>query len=242
MTTSRPESGRPGTPPFLSLLQNPERYALLEAGTVRTVPTGTVLYTEGRRSAKIVLLLTAHARVLRRLGGRERCVAYRGPGDILGELSLVDGLPHAATVRVTRSGRVAVLTHEAFDRVMRRHDGIRTALLRVVVQRLRGAERLRDLGREPVRVAVARLLHHAGHGVDGAGVDGAGADGPPVRFQHQIAELLGVSRSSVVRALTELRRQGLLTTGHGVIEVVDRDRLGALLADHDRGTATEDEK
>ncbi|MFD0687906.1 Crp/Fnr family transcriptional regulator [Actinomadura fibrosa] len=233
--TGPPRTGRSTLGPFLSLLRAEERRDLLEAGTVHGVAARSRIYAEGRRSAKVVVLLTAYVKVVRGTRDGERWIAYRGPGDILGELSLVDGLPHSATVRVVRAGRVAVLSYEAFDQVMRRYEGIRTALLRVVVHRLREADRSDGAAREPTLLRVARLLGRAEHG------SGSGAlDGTPFRYQHEIAEMLGVSRSSVVRALTELRRRGIVATGHGSIRVVRLESLDALLAASDEGAEAPD--
>ncbi len=72
---------------FLSLLRTEERQRLIDAGTVRQVADGAEIYVQDHRSAKIVILLTASARVLR----DGAWVAYRGPGDILGELSSSTG-------------------------------------------------------------------------------------------------------------------------------------------------------
>ncbi|MES9542510.1 MULTISPECIES: Crp/Fnr family transcriptional regulator [unclassified Actinomadura] len=205
--------------PFLQQLRAEEKRELISAGVVRLVPAGAGIYSEGRRSPRIAILLTAHAEVVTRACEGERWLASRVPGDILGELSLVDGRPHSATVRIVRPGQVVQLSHEAFDRVMRRHEGITRALLRVLAHRLRSADAIRGTDRGPTLVRVANLLARPA----------VGAGGAPVRFQREIAEVLGVSRSSVVRALTELRRRGLVVTGHGTVSVADPAGLARLL-------------
>lgn len=217
-----PLSGKePSGRPFFQQLRPDEKRELLAAGIVRPVATETRIYTEGRRSTKIAILLTAHAEVVTRSSKGERWLASREPGDILGELSLLDGRPHSATVRVVRPGRVALVSHEEFDRVMRRHEGVRYALLRVLAHRLRSADAIRGSVHGPTLMRVARLL----------GRSFGDGGGRPVRYQHEIAEVLGVSRSSVVRALSELRSRGLVVTGHGTVEVVDPDGLARILRD-----------
>jgi CRP-like cAMP-binding protein len=104
---------------------------------------------------------------------------------------------------------------------MRRHENIRYALLRVLAHRLRSADALRGGAHGPTLVRVARLLSGPGEG----------GDGPPVRYQHEIAEILGVSRSSVVRALSRLRARGIVVTGHGTVGLVDPAGLARLLED-----------
>ncbi|NDU74778.1 cyclic nucleotide-binding domain-containing protein [Actinomadura sp. DSM 109109] len=213
--TGKELSGRP----FLQQLRSEEKRELIEAGVVRFFPAGTRVYSEGRRSPRIAVLLTARAEVVTGAGEGERWLASRRPGDILGELSLVDGRPHSATVRIVEPGRAVQVSHEAFVRVMRRYDGVGHALMRVLAHRLRSADAIRGTGRGPALVRVAHLL---------ARPDGV-AGGPPVRYQREIAEVLGVSRSSVVRALSELRTRGLVVTGHGTVGVVDPAGLERLL-------------
>lgn len=214
-------SGRP----FFQQLRPDEKRELIAAGLVRDVLAGTRIYSEGGRSTALVILLSAHAEVVTRSCEGERWLASRAPGDVLGELSLVDGRPHSATVRIVRPGKVVLVSHEAFDRLMRRHEGIGHALLRVLAHRLRSAYAIRGGDRGTTLARVARLLARPAGDVGGA----------PVRYQREIAEMLGVSRSSVVRALTELRTQGIVVTGHGSVSVVDPAGLARHLKDKDVG-------
>jgi CRP-like cAMP-binding protein len=222
--TSGVAEGRAAPIPFLFRLQPHVRDELVIAGTVKSVVEGAEIYAQDRRSAKIVILLDVYTAVLRRRREGEKWIAYRGPGDVLGELSLIDGLPHSATVRAVRGGEIVVLSYKGFAQVMRRHESVRAALLRTVVDRLRTSDRLRDLGQEPVLVRVLRLLDERGHAPGSAHPRGA-----PPRFQHEIAEMLGVARSSVVRALAVVRDRGLVTTRRGLIQVEDSAGLKRFL-------------
>ncbi len=207
---------------FWSMLDGAERRDLCGAGHIRVFPDSCELYVQGHRTGVIMVLLDAHVRVTRRTGNGEVWLAFRGPGDVIGEMSLVDDRPHSATVAAVGGGRALVLSHEAFDAVARRHDGLHRALLRVVSQRLRCADDERSVGDESVLLRVARLLDQTRRDAGPAGV-------VPVRFQHEMAELLGVSRASVVRALSKLRAGGIVSTRHGRVTVLDPVRLGRLL-------------
>ncbi|NVI93161.1 Crp/Fnr family transcriptional regulator [Actinomadura sp. BRA 177] len=196
---------------FWSLIDGGERRELCRAGRIRVFPDAARLCVEGRRSETVMVLLDAHVRVSRRAGGGAKWLAWRGPGDIIGEMSLVLNTPHSATVATVRGGRVLVLSQEAFDAVARRHDGLQRALLRVTAERLRSADDERSAAEENVLPRVARLLSNPG---------------AAPRFQHEIADLLGVSRASVVRALSRLRASGVVATRHGSIVVLDPAGLG----------------
>ncbi|MER7541542.1 Crp/Fnr family transcriptional regulator [Spirillospora sp. NPDC127506] len=219
---SSPRRGRDSLDAFWSLIDGEERRELCRAGRVRVFPDAAELCTEGRRSETVMVLFDTHVKVTRRTAGGPRWLACRGPGDIIGEMSLVLNRPHSATVAAVRGGRVLVLPQSAFDALARRHAGLQRALLRVTAERLRSADDERSAAEQSVLSRVARLL-----GGPGPGERPAGA--APPRFQHEIAELLGVSRASVVRALTKLRASGIVSTRHGSITVLDPAGLSLFL-------------
>lgn len=207
---------------FWSLINGGEQRELCRAGLVRVFPDAAELCTEGRRSETVMVLFDAHVRVTRRAAGGAKWLACRGPGDIIGEMSMVLNRPHSATVAAVRGGRVLVLPQVAFDAAVRRHAGLQRALLRVTAARLRSADDERSAAERNALPRVARLLSGPGPGERPAG-------SAPPRFQHEIAELLGVSRASVVRALSKLRASGAISTRHGAITVLDPAGLSRFL-------------
>lgn len=186
----------------------------------------TELCVQNRRSDTVLILKSVHARVVRRTGEGEVWLAHRGPGDIVGEVSLVDGRPHSTTVVTVNAGKVLALSHEAFDRVLRQHEGLSRVLLRVVARRLRDAELRCGATQESSLVRLARLLDQDQR---------SGVVEPYVpRFQREISDMLGMSRASLVRALRSLRRDGIIATGRGRITVLDPAALALLQAEDDR--------
>ncbi len=207
---------------FWSMIRAEERRELWRAGRVRVFPDGAPMYVEGRRSEKVMVLFEAHVRITRRAGNGEKWLACRGPGDIVGEMALVLNTPHSANVVTVRGGRVLELSYQAFDMATRRSDAVQRALLRVMAERLRSSDEERSAAEQHVLPRVARLL-------SGPGTDERPA--APLRFQHEIADLLGVSRASVVRALSTLRASGVVSTRHGSITVLDPAGLTRFLPD-----------
>jgi len=82
----------------------------------------------------------------------------------------------------------------------------------------------------PVKVRLARRLR------------ALAADGSTAAVtQHDLARLLGITRSRLQRALTELTTQGLIETGYNIIRIRDGDALAAMcLASDDPHLASED--
>ncbi len=73
---------------------------------------GTVLFREGEPAKEMLVVLKGRLAVIKRAeDGREACIANLGPGDVAGEMSLIDIQPRSAEVRATEPTSVAVLTH-----------------------------------------------------------------------------------------------------------------------------------
>ena len=72
--------------------------------------------------------------------GAERILAILGPGSIVGELAMLDGLPRSATVQALRDSRLTFVARSTFLESLRQHPQIYRHLLTIVVERLRQAD------------------------------------------------------------------------------------------------------
>ena len=68
-----------------------------------------------------------------------RIIALLGPAAVVGELSLIDGLPRSASVTALRDSVLRFVSREAFDDYMQANPGIHQVLLSVLCSRLREA-------------------------------------------------------------------------------------------------------
>nr|WP_277608044.1 Crp/Fnr family transcriptional regulator [Streptomyces boncukensis] len=191
---------------------------------------GTVLMPEGTPSEEVVLIDSGLVKVTRAAeNGYTSVLAVRGPGELLGELSCLDGRPRSATVTAMESVRGTVVSGERFRRLLAARGDLSLAVLRSVTARLRDADRLRaEHGAFPAGVRVARVLHEMalryGEAVDG--MPGALA----VRVnQQELAGAAGTSRESLVRAFADLERDGLIVRRRGRTLVTDPAGLGSWL-------------
>jgi CRP-like cAMP-binding protein len=68
-----------------------------------------------------------------------------GPGEFIGEISLIDGKPRTATVAATAPTRVLVLRHDAFLELLDRYPSVRLGVLMALTERIRAdAKRATD--------------------------------------------------------------------------------------------------
>jgi CRP/FNR family cyclic AMP-dependent transcriptional regulator len=205
---------------FADALAAADRASLTGYGQRRRYPRGTELFHEGDRSDFVVLILEGRIKVVvHGQDGTETLLSVRGPGAIIGELAGIDDSPRLATAVALDPVAAQVLPAAEFRDFIEHHPSAAVTLLRVVVRRLREADRRRaEFGALDATRRLAQLLADLG-----------GDDEPVVRLaQHELAGMIGASRESVARALGALRAQGVVTTGRRSVTVVDVDRLRQL--------------
>jgi CRP/FNR family cyclic AMP-dependent transcriptional regulator len=98
--------------------------------------SGAEILEEGGSAAGFHLILDGRAAVA--VHGRPRRTL--GPGEVFGEMSLIDGRPRSASVTADGPLRTASLSAWEFEPLLDEHPEIARALLRVLADRLRGAE------------------------------------------------------------------------------------------------------
>jgi CRP-like cAMP-binding protein len=210
---------------FLPGLSPTERDELCALGRRQRWPRGATLFTEGDRPGNVVILLKGRAKVYSLAEhGTEVVLALRGPGALLGELSAVDGAPRAASVRAMERVEALVVPLAAFTGFLRSHPDAALRMVRMIVARLRDADRKRvefgaydTLGRVALRLV--ELAERFGSSVDGR----IRIDLPFT--QEELAGWIGASREAVTKALRSLRDQGMIETRRNAVSVLDLERL-----------------
>src|SRR5260370_36419434 len=132
VTVASPSTG------FLGQLTAAEREVLTAIGHRCRYRRGATLFTEGDRSTHVVVLLSGRIRVSYMTeGGREIVFATKEAGELLGELSAIDGLPRSATASTLGPAEGLVVEGADFIDFVRAHPGTAVLLLRMVSRRLR---------------------------------------------------------------------------------------------------------
>ncbi|MDQ2655016.1 MAG: cyclic nucleotide-binding domain-containing protein, partial [Chloroflexota bacterium] len=96
-----------------------EHIALLKPlGEVRQTDVGDVLFTSGKRPVMMVVVLSGRIEVVESTDGAERVITTTGPGQFVGELSLLTGQTPFATCVVREPGEVLLIPAESVQRVV----------------------------------------------------------------------------------------------------------------------------
>jgi CRP-like cAMP-binding protein len=96
-------------------------------------PAGTILTREGQNGGLLFVIIDGEAEVIR--NGKR--ISRLGPGDVVGELSLIDGRVRSANVRAVTDVDLLEITGDDFQDLVRRSPKFVHNLLRALSQRIR---------------------------------------------------------------------------------------------------------
>jgi len=213
---------------FASALPEHERAELLARGRQRRYPRNARVFCEGDSSDFVIVILEGRVKiVVTTEDGNESLLGVRGPGELVGELAAIDSEPRVATAMALDPLTVRVITADEFQDFVAHHGDAVLRLMRMMIGRLREADRRRiEFGANDAAGRVAHLLAELA-----AEREARGHDPAEVRLsQQEIAELIGASRESVSRALAMLRDRRLVRTGRRSVAVLNVDALRSFTA------------
>ena len=178
---------------------------------------------QGARPGSVVIHLEGWAKVVvATADGRDVLLGVVGVGDLTGHWEAVTGSTCGATVTALEPCRVRTISEADFVTFLEAHPRATLELLRYTIAGFVRSDRRRTeagtLDTAHRLGSVLLELAHAYHNIDD---DHASVElGIPIS-QEEIAGLISASRQSVARALTTLRKQGLIETGRRTITVRD---------------------
>jgi CRP/FNR family transcriptional regulator len=213
--------------PVFSTLSAEDLAHVTRVAMPRRFDAGAVVFKEGDEGSTCYIVRSGRARAIREHpDGRSITLAHFGPGDIFGEMAMLDGERRSATVEATEDTDAIAILSGDMHRLLREHPEISVKLIGALGQRLRDTnERLARQSFQTVQSRVAAALAQlvaAAREADG-GEDG---DVTITTTQAELAQLAGSSRESASRFLAVLERAGIITQGRGRLTVHDPEALG----------------
>jgi CRP-like cAMP-binding protein len=112
---------------------------LAAAGERRTFGAGDELMRQGAPAETMYVILSGRVSVVREHPDLSSPIvlAFLGPGEIVGEMGLLDGEPRSATVEAVEDTVTMEVSKEALTRSVLAHPDLYGALVRVLSKRLR---------------------------------------------------------------------------------------------------------
>jgi CRP/FNR family transcriptional regulator, cyclic AMP receptor protein len=210
--------------PLFSELSAEELRRIADVAIPRSYPKGVRVFHEGDRSDACYIVRAGDLRVTREHpDGRAIALATLGPGDIFGELAMLDGEARSASVESLSDCELLALPAADVRRLLADAPETTVKLVVALTRRLREAnERIARQSFQTVPSRVAGVLSQLI--AEEAPIELR--DGVTIRMtQADLAQLAGTSRESVSRFLATLERAGVVRVGRGRVTVLEPRRL-----------------
>ncbi len=211
--------------PLFSVLTVEQSASIADAVVKKRFKRAEVIVEQGKKTDALYIILTGRARVMSTDSrGREVIIATLQPGDYLGEMSLIDGEPHSATVRTEVQTDTLMLGREAFSRCLPENASMAYNIMCGLVRRLRHADRkIESLALMDVYGRVAHSL------LELAVDDGTGNLKVREKVSRQdLAKMVGASREMVSRVMKGFEERGFVRVEPDGTMII-KDRLVSLL-------------
>ena len=203
-------------------LRPDERAEVVALARVRTFNAGETVFAIGSPGDQMMALLSGTIRIsVPSSGGKELLLAVIQPGEVFGELAVLDGKERSADAVAETACTVAILDRREILSFLERNPSAWPSLVKVLCQRLRHTDQVFAevaLLELPVRLAKAmlRVLNW----------EAESAAAAKIRFsQRELANMLGGSRESVNKCLRNWQRTGVVRISGGSIIISDRRAL-----------------
>ena len=208
---------------FLAGLSEGARATVLADAVTYEVEAGTPLLTGAQ--ARVGLVETGLAREYLTAGdGRQLTIRYIHAGVLIANLTGVAGGRSPSRTEAVVQSRILEFNSAAVFRLIRTDPAVAVAMFAETSRWLEAAYvALAATGFGSMRERVARHL------LDRAGPDPASGCLVAPGTQLQLAEAIGTVREVVARILRDLRREGLVKTSVGGVEILDPAGLAALV-------------
>ena len=213
---------RPAAPgdPFAPLTEQTLR-EIATTGVVRNYPKSTIIINEGEVGDSLFIVLSGRMKVYAsNAAGREVVIAFHGPGEYVGEMSL-DGSPRSASVMTVEPTTCAVVNRASFREFILVHPAFALHLVEKLIQRVRlTTENVKSLALSDVYGRLVKLLLALAVERDGQLIV------PERLTQQDIAERVGASRDMISRLLKDLVAGGYLSVQDRTITILKKPPPG----------------
>ena len=220
--------------PFLSALTPAHLREVYRLAREVQLKAGQRVFAKREDADAMFIVLTGRVKIFTDSAGKKRkTYAYLKEGEFFGEMALVEDLPRTASAQAVEPTRLLWIRKADFQRLLRRDPRLALYLLKTVCARLRRAnEDIEGMLFRNILGRVAKVM-----------LEQAKRSGEPWRgdglalkqryTQQELADLVGTTREPFTRALSSLRRAGLVSqTDDGRYAVPEPAKLAGLCSNY----------
>ena len=201
---------------------------LSQLAKTRVYKARETIVSKGDPAGEFYVLLRGRAKVTAQgKEGADTAINVMGPGEVFGEVGILDGQPRSATVTTLEECEMAVVDKRAFDGLLAASPAVAIRLLTVLAGRIRElTTRVEDRAflDVPARLAKQLLWLAGNHGTE----SNAGVRLELKLSQQELGDFIGATRESVNKNLRDWTRSGFIKNDRDFLDILDLDALRAI--------------
>lgn len=215
---------------FFSHMGNAELDEIIGFAVERRLPRGTSIFSKGDAGSSMMAVLAGRVRISAvSADGKEVTLNVIGPGEIFGEIALLDGKPRSADATAIEDTVLMEVERKRFLPFLLKNEALVERLLVVLCDRLRRTSLvLEEIALFDLPSRLARLLVKLSQDY-GRPAPGGGTRIDMKLSQRDIATLVASSRETVNKQLRGWREQGVVDQLAGYLVVRDAEALERLV-------------
>lgn len=216
--------------PLFSELNDEEFGLIQKLITFHDVTKKTVVLQEGEKGNSLFIIISGSVKISYYApDGREVVLSLLEEGDFFGEMALLDNAPRSATASTITRSRLAQIRRDDFERLLLQKPQVTLKLLAEIVQRFRRTSQV--LERISTMDVPQRLYCYLNDfGVRYGRPTKSGMVKVHLPTHQMIADQLSTSRETISRAMSSLKKEGILEkTGTPGESQIDMASLTTLL-------------
>lgn len=156
--------------------------------------------------------------------GREKILHFVREGEIFAEVLLFEGGPYPATAQTLENTEVGIIRNADMEDLLSRHGEMAVKIIKVMSRRLRQAQNhIRDLALKGAYGRLASSLLQLARQYGKPREDGVTID--LNLSQQELASLIGTSRETVARILSDFKRLGTVEVERQRITILEPEKL-----------------
>jgi CRP/FNR family transcriptional regulator/CRP/FNR family cyclic AMP-dependent transcriptional regulator len=197
----------------------------------REFRAGQAIFHQGDSGRLLYLVESGQVRIfVNGIDGRETSVVLYGrPGEIFGELAVIDGLPRSASAVAVMDTIVHTLSRERFREYMRRWPQLALNFMQTLTKKVRyNTQQVDSLASMDISRRLARKLLELGQNYGTAEAEGVRLK--TALTQSDLASLIGATRESTNKVLRQFRDEGLISNNGQAIVIRDAEALRTLVS------------
>jgi CRP/FNR family cyclic AMP-dependent transcriptional regulator len=197
--------------PFFEGFAPAAREAIAERLNSRRFSDGEMIFMRGDPGSTLMILVEGRVRIgVNTSDGREMLLTIMEPGQLFGEMSILDGQSRSADATAMGETLVLVLERADFLATLRQFPEAALRLCTMLSERLRrSTDQVEVVTLHPVNVRLARLLLN----IAAQSPKPSGGSAPRIRgnpTQRDLGQLIGASRQKVNFHLGQWQAEGII--------------------------------